>query len=69
VLAAKTQQATNKEGNPKKIGQGVETIAGDDHGTSPIMIDLHKLQLVSQAKMIEKMITATVDIEATIGMS
>jgi hypothetical protein len=47
----------------------VETIAGDDHGTSPIMIDLHKLQLVSQAKMIEKMITATVDIEATIGMS
>ena len=66
---AKMQPVTNEQGHPKRIDQGVEMIAGDDHGTTTIMIDLPKSRLVSQAKMIEKMTTITADIEAIIETS
>ena len=47
----------------------METIAGDGHKTTMIMVDLRKLRLALQAKMIGRMITATADIEAVIEMS
>ncbi len=63
------QPVTNEQGHPKRIEQGVETIAGDGHGTMTTMINLRKSRLASQAKTIEEMITATADIEAANEMS
>jgi hypothetical protein len=66
---ARTQPVINEQGHPKKIEQGVETIAGDGHETTTTMISLRKSQLASQAKTIEEMITATTNIEVAIETS
>ena len=63
---ARMQQVTNEQGHPKRIDQGVETSVRGDPETMMIMIDLSKSRLASHARMIGRMTTATVDIEAEI---
>jgi hypothetical protein len=60
------QQVINDQGHPKRNDQGVETIARDGLETTTTMIDLCKLRLASQVRMVGRMTIATTDFEAAI---